>query len=158
MTVNASERPAALVSPEWVAARANDPNLCLVEVAGLRPEDVQAYHAGHVPGAHSWKWQEMLWDSQMRDFPSPEAFARRMGDAGIDNDTTVVFYGEGVQFGIYAWWVFTYCGHERVHLLDGALDPLGRGGSTARERRAAAAPAARLPPASACRAHAHSAR
>ncbi len=120
MTEKASERPAALVSPEWVAARANDPNLCLVEVAGLRPEDVEAYRAGHVPGAHSWKWQEMLWDSHMRDFPSPEVFARRMGDAGIDNDTTVVFYGEGVQFGLYAWWVFTYCGHERVHLLDGA--------------------------------------
>lgn len=120
MTMNPSEMPAALVSPEWVAARANDPNVYLVEVAGLRKEDEQAYHAGHVPGAHSWKWQEMLWDTHMRDFPSPEAFASRMGEAGIDNDTTVVFYGEGVQFGIYAWWVFKYCGHERVHLLDGA--------------------------------------
>jgi thiosulfate/3-mercaptopyruvate sulfurtransferase len=108
------------VSPEWLAARIDDPNLCLVEVAGLRPEDAQAYHAGHVPAAHSWKWQEMLWDSRMRDFPSPEEFARRMGSAGIGNDTTVVFYGEGLQFGIYAWWVFRYCGHERVHVLDGA--------------------------------------
>src|SRR6185503_1501395 len=27
---------------------------------------------------------------------------------------------EGVQFGIYAWWVFRYCGHRRVRVLDGA--------------------------------------
>ena len=110
----------ALVDPDWVAAHAEDPNVCIVEVAGLRQEDLQAYALGHVPGAHSWKWQEMLWDSHRRDFPSPEEFARRMGANGIANDTTVVFYGEGLQFGIYAWWVFRYCGHERVKVLNGA--------------------------------------
>jgi thiosulfate/3-mercaptopyruvate sulfurtransferase len=112
--------PGALVSPEWVAARVDAPDVCLVEVAGLRPEDVDAYHAGHVPGAYSWKWQETLWDSAKREFPSPADFARGMGAAGIDNDTTVIFYGEGMQFGIYAWWVLRYCGHKRVHVLDGA--------------------------------------
>ena len=110
----------ALVDPSGMAAYADNPDVCLIEVAGLRPEDLDAYHAGHVPGAHSWKWQEMLWDSHSRDFPSPEEFARRLSANGIDNDTTVVFYGEGLQFGIYAWWVFRYCGHERVKVLDGA--------------------------------------
>jgi thiosulfate/3-mercaptopyruvate sulfurtransferase len=62
----------------------------------------------------------MLWDSHRRDFPSPEEFARRCGAAGIGNDTTVVFYGEGVQFGVYAWWTFRYCGHRKVKVLDGA--------------------------------------
>jgi thiosulfate/3-mercaptopyruvate sulfurtransferase len=114
------EKSTALVAPEWLAAHANDPDVCLIEIAGMRPEDVDAYQAGHVPGAYSWKWQHMLWDSHMRDFPAPEEFARRMGEAGIANDTTVVFYGEGLQFGIYAWWVFRYCGHERVRVLDGA--------------------------------------
>ena len=46
--------------------------------------------------------------------------ARRCGATGITNDTTVVFYGEGVQFGVYAWWTFCYCGHTKVKLLDGA--------------------------------------
>ena len=118
--MKASEKPPTLVDPAWVAAHANDPNVCLVEIAGMRPEDADAYRTGHVPGAHSWKWQQMLWDSHARDFPSPKEFARRMGEAGIGNDTTVVFYGEGLQFGIYAWWVFRYCGHERVRVLDGA--------------------------------------
>jgi thiosulfate/3-mercaptopyruvate sulfurtransferase len=62
----------------------------------------------------------MLWDEYARDFPSPEEFARRCSAAGIANDTTVVFYGEGVQFGIYAWWAFRYCGHAKSKVLDGA--------------------------------------
>lgn len=110
----------ALVDPAWMAAHKDDPNVCLIEIAGLGQDDLQAYKAGHVPGAHPWKWKEMLWETHMRDFPSPQEFARRLGAAGIDNDTTVVFYGEGVQFGIYAWWVFRYCGHENVRILDGA--------------------------------------
>jgi thiosulfate/3-mercaptopyruvate sulfurtransferase len=111
-------RAPSLVDPAWVAAHSDDANVCLIE-AGMRPEDVEAYKNGHVPGAYSWKWQEMLWDTHMRDFPSPEEFGRRMSDAGIDNDTTIVFYGEDVQFGVYAWWVFRYCGHEDARVLDG---------------------------------------
>lgn len=120
--MNAQEhRPtAALVDPTWLAARKDDPDICLIEVAGIGQDDLKAYRAGHVPGAHPWKWKEMLWETHMRDFPSPREFARRLGAAGIGNDTTVVFYGEGVQFGIYAWWVFRYCGHENVRILDGA--------------------------------------
>ena len=72
---------------------------------------------GKYPGAYPWKWKDMLWETHMRDFPSPREFARRLAAAGIDNDNTVVFYGEGVQFGIYAWRVFRYCGHEKVLYL-----------------------------------------
>lgn len=114
------EQTSALVDPEWLAMHRDDPNVCLIEVAGLGQEDLQTYRAGHLPGAHGWKWQETLWDSHMRDFPTPAEFARRLSAAGIGNDTTVVFYGEGVQFGVYAWWVFRYCGHENVRILDGA--------------------------------------
>jgi len=118
--MTAARKHPTLVNPAWLADHINDPDVCLIEVAGLRPEDTDAYRAGHVPGAYSWKWREMLWDSYTREFPSPDEFARRMGAAGIGEDTTVVFYGEGMQFGIYAWWVFRYCGHERVCVLDGA--------------------------------------
>jgi thiosulfate/3-mercaptopyruvate sulfurtransferase len=110
----------ALVDPAWVHRHRNDPQVKLIEIAGMGQEQMQAYKAGHVPGAVCWPWKEMLWDPYARDFPSPEAFARRCGDAGIGNDTTVVFYGEGVQFGIYAWWTFRYCGHSKVKVLDGA--------------------------------------
>jgi thiosulfate/3-mercaptopyruvate sulfurtransferase len=110
----------ALVTPAWLQKHRNDPTVRLIEIAGMNQDEMQAYRAGHVPGAVCWKWKEMLWDPLRRDFPAPEDFARRCGAAGIGNDTTVVFYGEGVQFGFYAWWTFRYCGHKRVKMLDGA--------------------------------------
>lgn len=110
----------ALVDPAWLHRRRNDPAVKLIEIAGMNQDDMQAYKAGHIPGAVCWKWKEMLWDPLRRDFPTPDEFARRCGAAGIGNDTTVVFYGEGVQFGFYAWWTFRYCGHRKVKMLDGA--------------------------------------
>jgi thiosulfate/3-mercaptopyruvate sulfurtransferase len=110
----------SLVTPAWLDAHRNDPNVRLIEIAGMGQEEMQAYKAGHVPGAICWKWKEMLWDTHQRDFPAAADFAERLGAAGISNDTTVVFYGEGVQFGLYAWWTFKYCGHAKVCVLDGA--------------------------------------
>ena len=109
-----------LVDCSWLAAHRADPDLCLIEIAGNGQEQLQAYSAGHIPGAHAWRWKEWLWDDTMRDFPSPQLFAERLGRAGIGNDTTVVLYGEDMQFGVYAWWVFRMCGHPHVRILDGA--------------------------------------
>lgn len=109
----------ALVTPEWLAANADNPKLKLIEIAGMRQEELPAYRAGHVPGAVAWQWKDMLWDVAMREFPSPQNFAAHLGRHGIGNDTTVVFYGEDVQFGLYAWWAFRYCGHTDVRVLDG---------------------------------------
>ena len=110
----------ALVDCGWLAERRDDPDVCLVEIAGLGQDQLSAYNAGHIPGAHAWRWKEWLWDDRLRDFPSPATFAERMSRAGIANDTTVVLYGEDVQFGIYAWWVLRMCGYADVRLLDGA--------------------------------------
>jgi thiosulfate/3-mercaptopyruvate sulfurtransferase len=117
-----AQHQTALVDPAWLAARKGDPGVRLIEIAGSGQEQMQAYRAGHVPGAVCWLWMQMLWDEYKRDFPAPDDFARRLGAAGIGNDTTVVFYGEGVQFGLYAWWTFKYCGHDKVFVLDGARD------------------------------------
>ena len=41
----------ALVDPAWVHRRRNDPKVRLIEIAGTTQDDLQAYRAGHVPGA-----------------------------------------------------------------------------------------------------------
>ena len=110
---------ARLVTPAWLEADRDNANIRLIEIAGSGQEDMSAYKAGHVPGAVCWDWMEMLWDSHRRDFPDRDDFARRLGAAGIANDSTVVFYGEDIQFGLYAWWTLTYCGHRDVRILDG---------------------------------------
>jgi thiosulfate/3-mercaptopyruvate sulfurtransferase len=117
--VNATETAAPLVDGAWLEENRGKRDIVLIEIAGMGQDDLSAYKGGHVPGAIPWKWKEMLWDARMRDFPTPEEFARRMGAAGISNDTTVVLYGDGIQFGIYAWWTLRYCGHDDVRLLDG---------------------------------------
>lgn len=120
----------SLVTPAWLEARLNDPGIRIIDVAGLNQDDMQAYKSGHVPGASCWLWKQALWDSHKRDFPDPEEFARRMGAAGISNDTHVIIYGEDIQFGIYGWWTLRYCGHAKVSVLDG-----GRHGWAASGRR-----------------------
>lgn len=106
----------ALVDAAWVAARGQDPGVRLIEVD---MEGTRAYERGHVPGAIGWHWKTMLWDPLRRDFPDAETMAARLGAAGIGNDTTVIFYGEPLQFGAYGWWVLRYCGHRDVRVLDG---------------------------------------
>jgi len=106
----------SLVDTAWLDAHLDDPNVCLIEIDW---EGKDAYEEGHLPGAIGWNWKEALWDSHIREFPSPRDFADRMGQAGITNDTTVVFYGCPVQFGTYGWWVFKYCGHADARVLNG---------------------------------------
>lgn len=108
--------PNSLVTADWLAGHADDPNLRLVEINW---EGTVAYDEGHLPGALGWNWKDALWDPLERQFPDAATFASRLGAAGIGPDTTVILYGVPVQFGTYAWWVFRYCGHRDVRMLDG---------------------------------------
>jgi thiosulfate/3-mercaptopyruvate sulfurtransferase len=106
-----------LVQPAWLEEHLDDPNVVILE---FNWNGTESYDAWHIPGAHGFFWKDFLWDDDIRDFPSPELFAKRCGQLGITNDTTVVCYGDPVQFGTYGWWVFTYLGHKDVRLLNGA--------------------------------------
>lgn len=106
----------ALVNTEWVAQHVEDPTVRLVEVDRVGTE---SYLCGHIPGAVGWHWKQQLWDPHDREFPAPDVLAGRLGAAGISRDTTIVVHGDPVQFGTYAWWALTYCGHPDVRLLDG---------------------------------------
>ena len=106
----------ALVNTDWVADRLDDPNMRLIEI---NQDGLSSYEASHLPGAIGWQWKEALWDPLERQFPSDSDFRERMQRAGIQSDTTVVFYGAPVQFGTYAWWVMKMLGHSDVRILDG---------------------------------------
>lgn len=133
-----------LVSPEWLEARLDDPNLRIFE---LNSAATDSYDAWHIPGAQGWQWKEWCWDAAMRDFPSPDEFARRCGAAGVSNDTTVVVYGDPLQYGTYGWWVFRYLGHADVRVLDGGKALWHAQGRPATTDRPEIAPARYAPPA-----------
>lgn len=108
----------AIVSTEWLEEHLGDPNIRVVEISA--EEDDETYRNGHIPGALRWFWKDACWHETDRQFITPEAMAKMLGNAGIAPDTTLVLYGDPVQYGTYAFWAFTMAGHKNLKCLDGA--------------------------------------
>ena len=108
--------PEVLVSTDWVATRANDAKIRIVEV----DVDTSAYDSGHVQGAVAWNWQTELQDALRRDLAEPRAFEELLGRAGISPETTIVLYGDNNNwFAAWAFWQLKYYGHDRVLIMNG---------------------------------------
>ena len=108
--------PEALVSTDWVARHAKDPNLAVVEV----DVDTNAYKEGHVPGAIGWAWNSQLCDVVRRDILSKAQFEKLMADSGISNATAVVLYGDNNNwFAAWALWQMKMYGHKDVRIMNG---------------------------------------
>ncbi|MFC7044106.1 sulfurtransferase [Halobacteriaceae archaeon GCM10025711] len=122
-----------LVSADWVedhldAFQADDPDYRLVEVNSPEsPEEdfPSRYDQGHAPGAIGFQWDEDLSDTTRRDILSKDDFEALLGEHGITEDSTVVFYGDGWipnWFALFAYWEFKYYGHEDARVLNGGKD------------------------------------
>ena len=108
--------PDSLVSTQWVAEHGSDSNVRLVEV----DVDTSAYEQGHIAGAVGWNWQSQLQQTVRRDLISKEELERLLGNSGIDNNTTVVLYGDNNNwFAAWAFWQIRYYGHSNVRLMNG---------------------------------------
>jgi thiosulfate/3-mercaptopyruvate sulfurtransferase len=109
-------RPEVLVSTEWVAARLGDPSLRLLE----SNEDVLLYDVEHIPGAQKIDWHADLNDPVERDYISREQFEALLRRLGIDESSTVVFYGDKNNWwATYAFWVFQLFGFRNARVMDG---------------------------------------
>jgi thiosulfate/3-mercaptopyruvate sulfurtransferase len=106
-----------LVSTGWLEDHLADPDLRIIEVCNIR--DDKTYREGHIPGAMWFYWKTACWHETDRDFITPAAMADMFGRLGIGPQSTVVLYGDPVQFGSYAFWAFTMAGHAKLRLLDG---------------------------------------
>jgi len=108
--------PETLVSTEWVAQHRNDPNARIVEV----DVDTSAYDEGHVPGAIAWNWTSQLCDTHTRDIIPKDQLERLLAGSGIDNNTTVVLYGDNNNwFAAWALWQLKMYGHQDIRLMNG---------------------------------------
>ena len=106
-----------LVSTAWLEDHLADPDLRIIEVCNIRDDKI--YRVGHIPGALWFYWKTACWHETNRDFITPAAMADVFGRLGIGPQSTVVLYGDPVQFGSYAFWAFTMAGHAKLRLLDG---------------------------------------
>ena len=108
--------PEVLVSTEWVAQHLNDPKVRLVE----SNEDILLYDTGHIPGAVKIDWTTDLNDDVVRDYVDRDRLQKLLRSKGINNDTTIVFYGDKNNWwATYALWVLQLFGISNVKILDG---------------------------------------
>jgi thiosulfate/3-mercaptopyruvate sulfurtransferase len=108
--------PERLVSTEWLAAHLDHPSVRLLECN----EDVLLYSVEHIPGAQKLDWHIDLNDAVERDYISQPAFEALLRAKGIDEHTTVVFYGDKNNWwATYAFWVFQLYGFDNAVVLDG---------------------------------------
>lgn len=116
------------VSVDWLAAHLADNNLRILDArlespTATHPRGDSLYAEGHIPGAVFVHWRQDL----SLDTPpvpnlllGPEAFATKMGQFGVDAQTTVVVYDLGnVIWAARIWWALRYYGHDQVYVLDG---------------------------------------
>ena len=109
-------KPDVLVTTDWVAQHLNDPKVRILE----SDEDVLLYDLGHIPGAQKIDWHTDLNDSVVRDYVSKEQFQALLRRLGIDDSTTVVFYGDKSNWwATYAFWVFQLFGFTNTKIVDG---------------------------------------
>src|SRR5579872_2111742 len=135
--------PEVLVTTEWLAEHLKDPALRIIE----SDEDVLLYDTGHIPGAQKVDWHQDLNDQVIRDYLSREQFEALLRRLGVDESTTVVFYGDKNNWwATYAFWVFQLFGFTNAAILDGGRakwESEGRPMTTEVPRRAASAYQAR---------------
>ena len=108
--------PDVLVSTQWVGEHLSDPKVRLLE----SNEDVLLYETGHISGAVKIDWVAELNDSLIRDYVDRSRFERLLRAKGINQDTTVVFYGDKNNWwATYAFWVFKLFGVDNLRVMDG---------------------------------------
>jgi thiosulfate/3-mercaptopyruvate sulfurtransferase len=105
-----------LVTTDWLEKNLNNPKLRLIEVS----VDTGVYERGHIQGAVNFKWHTDLVDPIKRDIASKENFEKLLRQAGVNNDSTIVIYGDSNNwFAAWGAWVFDVYGVKNVKLLDG---------------------------------------
>ncbi|CAN5780796.1 sulfurtransferase [soil metagenome] len=108
--------PEALVTTEWLAQHLDDPTVRILE----SDEDILLYDMGHIPGALKIDWHADLNDELQRDYIARDAFESLVQRLGINESTTVVFYGDKNNWwATYALWVFQLFGFSNARILDG---------------------------------------
>lgn len=114
------------VETDWLAQHLDDPQVRIIDLRYYwdRP-GLEAYSAGHIPGAVYLQWDQDLRDPAYQGkfmvLPS-ENLAALMGRLGVDNSMTVVAYDdEGGHYSSRLLWTLQYYGFEQVRILHGGV-------------------------------------
>jgi thiosulfate/3-mercaptopyruvate sulfurtransferase len=109
--------PEVLVDTQWAQDHLKDPKVRVAEVDYDREAN---YVLGHAPGTVLFDWKKDINDPISRNVLSREACEKLLQDAGVNNDTILVLYGDfNNWFAAFAFWVFKYYGYKDVRIMNG---------------------------------------
>ncbi len=116
------------VSPEWLHEHLGDSRVKVLDGSWFLPGDPRdpkaAFLEAHVPGAQFFDIDEIAdpTSDMAHMAPTPEQFARQVGELGIGSEDTVVIYDQqGLFSSPRVWWTFRLFGHGKVFVLAGGL-------------------------------------
>jgi len=118
-----------LVSTAWLAEHLKDPDLRIVDATYSVPgmgREAQAEFAQHnvIPGAVTFSIDDISdkGNPLPHMLPTPDFFAKKVGDLGLGNDNRIVVYDNTSMIGApRVWWMFRVFGHDNIAILDGGL-------------------------------------
>ena len=119
-----------LISVEELSAIQNDPNTVIFDCSYelTNPEaGLKLYEQGHIPSAiFAYVTGDLAEPPSKRGrhpLPSREKFLETVRSWGVNNDSHVISYDQGVAlFACRLWWMFRWLGHEKVSVVDGGLN------------------------------------
>lgn len=116
-----------LVRANWLAKHSTDPRVIVVNVG----PNVDAYEAGHIPGALYLPLQSILTQREeiANELPPVDTLEKALGQAGIGDRGRIIIYGDDPLHAARLFFTLDYLGHGgRVALLDGGLAAWKRAG------------------------------
>jgi thiosulfate/3-mercaptopyruvate sulfurtransferase len=117
MSKTSYAHPEVLVDTQWVEEHLKDSKVRIAEV----DYDPKAnYQLGHIAGAVLFDWKQDINDPVSRNVLSKQACEDLLQRAGVNNDTTLVLYGDfNNWFAAFAFWAFKYYGFKDVRIMNG---------------------------------------
>jgi thiosulfate/3-mercaptopyruvate sulfurtransferase len=113
----------ALVSCDWLSQNLNKPGLVILDVGAFFH-----YEQKHIPGAVKafGPWQAVNDKYEPAMMPEPDDLVRMIRGYGVNNDSFVVLYDEGITaddtaVSARALWTFEALGYDKVAILDGGF-------------------------------------
>lgn len=123
----------SLVSVDWLAGNLQKKGMVILDVGAFTH-----YEKNHIPGAVKafGPWQTMNDEFVGFMMPKTEELVRMLRDYGVNNDSFVVVYDEGITVkdtakSARALWTLHVLGHDKVAILDGGYAAWERDGKPA---------------------------
>jgi thiosulfate/3-mercaptopyruvate sulfurtransferase len=108
-----------IVETSWLEQNLNNPKVRIIEVS----TEPGLFEKGHIPGAAKFVWHTDFVDPINRDIAQREQFQKAARAAGVNNDSTIVLYGDKNNwFSAWGVWVFKTYGAKDVRILNGGRD------------------------------------